>query len=83
MREYKYQLIEKPVVIPPLSLRNRSVVIIDGPFMCIDPLGDTDYHVMGNVVHAIHTRNIGKYPVFEEKLNVQSPVPLSVRLDIL
>ena len=35
---------------------------MDGPFMCIDPLGDTDYHVMGNVVHAIHNRNISNFP---------------------
>ena len=27
--------------------------------MCIDPYGDTGYHVMGNVVHAIHDSKIG------------------------
>ena len=27
--------------------------------MCIDPLGNTCFHVMGNVEHAIHHRNIG------------------------
>ena len=40
---------------------------MDGPFMCIDPLGDTDYHVMGNVVHAIHATNTGKFPVYDSK----------------
>ena len=54
---------------------------MDGPFMCIDPLGDTDYHVMGNVVHAIHSTNIGKFPVcdpkYEDLLNkgiVKNPI---------
>ena len=45
---------------------------MDGPFMCIDPLSDTGYHVMGNVVHAIHN-NIGYSPEipkeFENQLN--------------
>ena len=35
---------------------------MDGPFMCFDPLGDTGYHLGGNVVHAIHVRNIGNKP---------------------
>ena len=68
-KNYQFELCEKPVLKLPISYKNKSVVIMDGPFMCIDPLGDTDYHVMGNVVHAIHSRNIGKYPVFEEKFN--------------
>ncbi len=61
-REYKYQLIEKPVVTPPLSLRNRSIVIIDGPFMCIDPMIGTDLSVLGNVKHAIYQTNCGYQP---------------------
>ena len=68
-KNYQFELCEKPVLKLPISYKNKSVVIMDGPFMCIDPLGDTNYHVMGNVVHAIHSRNIGKYPVFEEKFN--------------
>ena len=32
--------------------------------MCVDPYGDTGYHVIGNVVHAIHSTNIGKFPIF-------------------
>ena len=42
---------------------------MDGPFMCIDPLGDTEYHVMGNVVHAIHSTNIGKFPISDYRFN--------------
>ena len=73
-RDYQFELCEKPVVKLPKKYKNKSVVIMDGPFMCIDPLGDTDYHVMGNVVHAIHSTNVGKFPVvydskFDELLN--------------
>ena len=42
-KEYKFQLLEKIVVRPPESLINKSLVIIDGPFMCIDPLPNTNF----------------------------------------
>ena len=35
---------------------------MDGPFMCLDPYGQTKYHVLGNVVHAIHETNVGYEP---------------------
>ena len=66
-KDYQFELCEKPVIKLPKEYKNKSVVIMDGPFMCIDPLGDTEYHVMGNVVHAIHTTNIGKFPEYDSK----------------
>ena len=42
---------------------------MDGPFMCIDPFGDTGLHVMGNVVHAIHSTNVGKFPEYDSKFD--------------
>lgn len=66
-RDYQFELCEKPVVKLPENFKNKSVVVMDGPFMCIDPLGDTELFVMGNVVHAIHQTNIGETPVIDEK----------------
>ena len=63
----QFELCEKPVVKLPDSYKNMSVVIMDGPFMCIDPYGSTGYHVMGNVVHAIHATNVGKFPEIPKK----------------
>lgn len=60
--KFQFELCEKPVIQLPEKYKNKSVVIMDGPFMCIDPLGNTPYHVMGNVVHAIHHCNIGYFP---------------------
>jgi hypothetical protein len=62
-REYQYELCEKPVLKLPDVYRMKSIVVMDGPFMCIDPFGSSDLHVMGNVVHAIHHTNIGHKPV--------------------
>jgi hypothetical protein len=42
---------------------------MDGPFMCIDPYGDTGLHVMGNVIHAIHSTNVGKFPEYNSKFD--------------
>jgi hypothetical protein len=62
----QFELCEKPVVKMPEIYCGKSIVIMDGPFMCIDPYGSTDNHVMGNVVHAIHTSNVGKFPNIPE-----------------
>jgi hypothetical protein len=67
----QFELCEKPVLKLPKSYLNKSIVIMDGPFMCIDPLGDTGYHVMGNVVHAIHNSNIGYSPEIPEEFENQ------------
>ena len=59
---YQYELCEKPIVKMSNQFAGKGVVIMDGPFMCFDPYGRTDFHVMGNVVHAIHDTHIGKSP---------------------
>lgn len=61
-RDYQFELCEKPVVQLPDSYRGIGVVVCDGLFNCIDPFGTTPYHLMGNVVHAIHSSNTGRYP---------------------
>lgn len=61
-KDYQFELCEKPVLKLPEKFNNKSVVVIDGPFMCIAPLGRTGLFVIGHVVHAIHRTNIGKFP---------------------
>ena len=72
-QDYQFELCEKPVFKLPNRYKNKSIVIMDGPFMCFDPHSDTGYHLAGNVVHAIHVRHIGKKPeiptVYKEYLN--------------
>jgi len=66
-KNYQFELCEKPVVKLPGKFNKKSIVVLDGPFMCIDPFGRTGMFVMGNVVHAIHQTNIGMYPVIDKK----------------
>ncbi len=63
---YQFELCEKPVVALPESYRGKSVVVMDGPFMCVDPCGHTGNFVLGHVQHAIHHVNIGRFPVIPE-----------------
>ena len=66
-KDYQFEICEKPVLKLSKSFNKKSVVVMDGPFMCIDPLANTGFHVMGNVVHAIHQTNVGKHPIINEK----------------
>lgn len=61
-REYQFEVCEKPVLKLPENFKGISAVIMDGPFFCIDPYSNSKYHVMGNVVHAIHSTNVGFFP---------------------
>ena len=64
--QYQYEVVEKPVVRLPEQYKNKSVVVMDGPFMCLDPYKD-GYHVLGHVEHAIHSTNVGDYPMVLNK----------------
>lgn len=57
---YQFEVCEKPVVRLPAQFAGTSVVVMDGPFMCFDPMGSSDNHVLGHVVHAIHSTTIGQ-----------------------
>ena len=58
-RSYQFEVCEKPVVRLPARFAGTSVVVMDGPFMCFDPMATSDNHVLGHVVHAIHSTTIG------------------------
>ena len=64
-RKYQFELCEKPVVRLPGEFSGKSIVVLDGPFMCLDPFGSTGLFVLGNVVHAIHETNIGYAPIID------------------
>lgn len=61
-KEYQYEVCEKVFVKLPKIFENTSVLVMDGPFMGIDPIGDTGMFIIGDVVHTVHQRNIGMQP---------------------
>ena len=64
---YQFEICEKPIVKLPDKFKGVGIVIMDGPFMCIDPYENSDWHVLGNVVHAIHSTNVGILPEIPNK----------------
>lgn len=65
---YQFEVCEKPLVRLSSQYKGKSVVVMDGPFMCFDPFEGGDMHVLGNVEHAIHSRNTGKTAVIPKQL---------------
>jgi len=66
-KEFQFEVVEKPVVKLPDLYKNKSIVVMDGPFMCLDPYKD-GLHVLCNVVHAIHETNVGFEPIVSDEL---------------
>ncbi len=60
--EYQFEVCEKIVIDIPKLHMGISTVVMDGPFMSFDPLGETGLAVMGHVEHAIHHRSVGFEP---------------------
>lgn len=60
--EYRYQVVERPVVLLPEAFKDTSIVVLDGPYGCVDPLDDTPLHVIGHVTETIHASNTGYGP---------------------
>lgn len=59
---YQFEVCEKPVVRLPPSFGRTDIVILDGPFMSVGPIGRTGTYVLGHVVHSIHSSNVGHEP---------------------
>ena len=62
LQESQYEVVEKPIFQLPKKFKDTGVVVMDGPYGCIDPYGQTGFHVMGHVEHAIHHSNVGYEP---------------------
>jgi hypothetical protein len=57
-RVYQFEVCEKPVVQLTREFMGKSVVVMDGPFMCLGPFGKGPYFVLGDVENAIHQRQV-------------------------
>jgi len=63
----QFEICEKIFVKLPKSFDKKSVLIMDGPFMSIDPVGNTDTFIIGDVVNTVLTSNIGTTPKINNK----------------
>ena len=51
----------------PNEFKNKSILIMDGPFMSIDPIGEKNIFIIGDVINTVHETYIGKLPKFNPK----------------
>ena len=51
-KEYKYELIEKILIKLPRKYKNRSYIVLDGKFVCVDPFLNTNYHLLSDNKHS-------------------------------
>lgn len=63
-KKYKFELIEKIVVKLEKKYRNKSFVVADGKFVCLDPYLGTNYHLLSDVLHSKLEIKEGYYPKF-------------------
>jgi hypothetical protein len=63
----QFEICEKIFVKLPKSFDKKSILIMDGPFMSIDPVGDTGTFIIGDVVNTVLTNNIGTNPKIDDK----------------
>ena len=68
LQKYQFEVCEKPVVRLPASFGNVDIVVMDGPFMCVDPYGLSGTYVLGHVEHAIHMTSVSYEPIIPDEL---------------
>ena len=64
---FKFELVEKIVIKLPKKFYNKSFVVIDGKFVCVDPYLGTKYHLLSDVKLSKLETMIGKFPIFKNK----------------
>ena len=65
--EFEYQLVEKILIKLPKFYANKSYVVIDGDYVCVDPFLGTKFHLLSDVKLSKIEKKIGKYPSFKNK----------------
>jgi glycine/D-amino acid oxidase-like deaminating enzyme len=66
---FQYETVEKCVVLLPDVYKNEGVVIMDGPFGCVDPYGWQKTHLLSHVEEAIWLRTFGGEPAVPQNVD--------------
>ena len=67
IHKLKYELIEKIVIKLPKKYQNKSYIVLDGEFVCIDPYLGTDYHLLSDVKYSKLEITKSLFPTFKNK----------------
>jgi hypothetical protein len=67
LQKYKFELVEKIIIKLPKRFSNKSYVVVDGKFVCVDPYLGTNYHLLSDVKLSKLETKIGNFPIFKDK----------------
>lgn len=67
LQKYKFELVEKIVIKLPKRFSNKSYVVVDGKFVCVDPYLGTNYHLLSDVKLSKLEITSGNFPIFKDK----------------
>ena len=62
---YKYELVEKIIIKLPKEYKNKSYMVLDGKFVCLDPYLGTNYHLLSDVKYSKLEISKGKFANFK------------------
>ena len=64
-KKYQYEFVEKIIVELPKFFRNKSYMVLDGNFICVDPYLGTNYHLVSQVKKSKLEVIKNKFPHFK------------------
>lgn len=67
LSKYRYELVEKILVKLPIKFKNKSFIVMDGNFVCLDPFLGTNYHLLSDVKNSKLEIINSKFPSFNNK----------------
>ncbi len=68
-QKFRYELVEKIAVSLPKKYKDKSFVVMDGNFVCVDPYLGTPYHLLSHVRYSKLKIIKKKYSKFASKYN--------------
>jgi len=54
----------------PKKYLNKSYIVVDGKYVCVDPYLGTNYHLLSDVKLSKLETKIGKFPIFKNKKKI-------------
>ena len=67
-RVLQWEVCETAMVRLGAQFQGQSFVVLDGPFVCLDPMPGTDQHIVYDVTNSVHSTNVGTEPEIPEHL---------------
>ena len=64
-KSFKYELVEKIIIKLPKEYKDKSYMVLDGKFICIDPYLGTKYHLLSDVKSSKLEIVKSKFPLFK------------------